>query len=128
MPINRWIASVGHRGEVDRMIDIGIAFDSLYLGDNERRDLGEKLAVRASRYLCTNATDRQELCGYFKRIYNNRSGAVHRGVLREGTSPQEKEEFIREAQSLCLQTIKFAIAQGIPLGGKEWEVWKEVES
>lgn len=127
VPINRWIASVGHRDEVDRMIDIGIAFDSLYLEDNERGSLGDKLANRASRYLCSNEKEQQELCGLFKRIYNNRSGAVHRGVLREGKTPQEKEDFIRRAQSLCLQTIKMAIARGKPQDGKEWEDWKEVE-
>ena len=128
VPINRWIASVGQRHEVDRMIDLGIAFDSLYLEDNDRGSLGDKLADRASRYLCNNKTERQKLYGHFKRIYNNRSGAVHRGVLREGPTPQEKEDFIRDAQSLCLQTIKIAIARGIPQNSKEWETWKAVGS
>ena len=121
VPIDRWIASVGQRHEVDRMIDLGIAFDSLYLEDDERGSLGDKLADRASRYLGNSRTERQELRGRFKRIYNNRSGAVHRGVLREGLTPEEKEDFIRDAQTLCLQTIKIAIAQGIPHTSKEWE-------
>ena len=128
VPINRWIASVGQRHEVDRMIDLGIAFDSLYLEDDERGSLGEKLADRASRYLSNNKTERQKLYGHFKRIYNNRSGAVHRGALREGTTLQEKEDFIRDAQSLCLHTIKIAIARGIPQNSKEWETWKAVGS
>lgn len=121
VPIDRWIASVGQRYEVDRMIDLGIAFDSLYLEDGERGSLGDKLADRASRYLGNSQTERQELHGGFKRIYNNRSGAVHRGVLREGLTPEEKEDFIRDAQALCLQTIKIAIARGIPHTSKEWE-------
>ena len=123
VPITRWITSIGQRDEVDRMIDVGIALDALFVDDGERRDLTRKFAQRASSYLGKDETERQVLYSYFQEIYNNRSGAVHRGVLRKEGTSEEKGEFIRGAQSLCLRSIKTAIARGIPQNATEWETW-----
>ena len=123
VPITRWITSVGQRDEVDRMIDLGIALDALFLDDGERWNLTQKFAHRASCYLGEDKTQRQELYSFFEEIYNNRSGAVHRGVLRKEGTSEEIKEFIRGAQSLCLRSIKTAIARGIPQNAKEWETW-----
>ena len=123
VPITRWITSVGQRDEVDRMIDLGIALDALFLDDGERWNLTQKFAHRASCYLGEDKTERQELYSFFEEIYNNRSGAVHRGVLRKEGTSEEIKEFIRGAQSLCLRSIKTAIARGIPQNAKEWETW-----
>ena len=123
VPITRWITSVGQRDEVDRMIDVGIALEALFLDDDERGQLTQKFAQRASWYLGEDKTDREVLHSYFEEVYDNRSGAVHRGVLRKKGTSEDREEFIRGAQSICLQSIKTAIARGIPENAKEWEAW-----
>ena len=123
VPITRWITSVGQRDEVDRMIDLGIALETLFLDDDVRTNLTHEFAQRASCYLGEDKTDRQELYSRFEEIYNNRSGAVHRGVLRKEGTSEEREEFIRGVQSICLRSIKTAIARDIPKNGKEWEAW-----
>ena len=124
VPITRWITSVGQRDEVDRMIDLGIAFESLFLDDCERWNLSKKLADRASWYLGEDKTHRQELFSYFDQIYDNRSGAVHRGVVRKEGTSEEIEQFINGVQSLCLRSIKKAITRGIPQTEPEWKAWK----
>ena len=123
VPITRWITSAGQRDEVDRMIDLGIALEALFLDDDESWKVTQKFAQRASLYLGEGKSNREELYSYFEEIYNNRSGAVHRGVLRKEGTSEEIEAFIRGAQSLCLQSIKTAIQRGIPQNSKEWEAW-----
>ena len=123
VPITRWITSVGPRDEVDRMIDLGIALETLFLDDDVREKLTHVFARRASCYLGGGKADRQELYSRFQEIYNNRSGAVHRGVLRKEGTSEEREEFISDVQSLCLRSIKTAIARDLPQNSKEWESW-----
>ena len=55
----------------------------LFLDDGERWNLTQKFAQRASCYLGEDKTERQELYSFFEEIYNNRSGAVHRGISTE---------------------------------------------
>ena len=123
VPITRWITSVGQRDEVDRMIDLGIALEALYLGNRDNQELRFKLALRASWHLGKNKTNRQELFRRFRQIYDYRSQAVHRGVFLEKRTSAEREEFIKGAQELCLRSIKTAIAQRMPKNDKEWEAW-----
>ena len=123
VPITRWITSAGQRDEVDRMIDLGIALEALFLDAEESRNVTQKFAQRASSYLGEDKTERQELHSYFEEIYNNRSGAVHRGVLRKEGTSEEREGFIKGVQSISLRSIKTAIARGIPQNSKEWEAW-----
>ena len=108
---------------MDRMIDLGIALEALFLDDGESWKVTQKFAQRASSYLGEGKSNREDLYSYFEEIYNNRSGAVHRGVLRKEGTSEEIEAFIRGAQSLCLQSIKTAIERGIPQNSKEWEAW-----
>ena len=123
IPITRWITSVGQRDEVDRMIDLGVALETLFLDDDVRTNITHEFSRRASCYLGESKADRQELYARFEEIYNNRSGAVHRGVLRKEGTSEDREEFIRGVQSICLRSIKNAIARDIPQNAKEWESW-----
>ena len=52
IPIGRLITSLGQRDDTDRMIDLGIAFESLYLGGSDSRSkIRLRFARRASQYL-----------------------------------------------------------------------------
>ena len=118
VPINRWISSVGLREQTDQMIDLGIALEALYLG-GERSELGFKLAIRASWLLGHNKTERHKLLGIFRDIYKYRSDAVHQGTFMSRRGPEERDEVIKQAQDLCLRSIKKVIRQcQIP----NWEI------
>ena len=130
IPINRWIKSHIKHGlvdkmidwevppedvasspttsDVDKMIDLGIAFESLYLSGSSNLSLD--LRNRASEYLAGNQDEPEKLKEMFKEAYNWRSKAVHDGTLgakdveigEESVTPLE---FIKQVQDLCRRSI-----------------------
>ena len=111
VPITRWAKSLGLGDATDQMIDLGIAFEALYLG-NSRDELSFRFALRASWYLGQNGADRQRLFPIFRNIYSNRSTAVHAGNFMERASDDDKWKFIEQAQSLCRKSIVKIIKAG----------------
>ena len=115
VPITRWRKSMEQRDATDSMIDLGIAFESLYLkGLNS--ELAFRFQLRAAWYLGRDQIERKALMEEFHRIYHYRSQAVHTGVLTPSASVAGKQvsmmEFIRRSQDLCSQSIKRVIHQG----------------
>ena len=115
VPINRWILSKADRDEVDRIIDLGIALEALYVPDGGG-DTTYKFAIRAARYLGKDKRDREDLLVKFKQIYNCRSKAVHAGLvdttIKFGGEKIDWRTFIAHAQDLCLQSIKKILDEG----------------
>ena len=109
IPIDRWIKSKTGGNIVDRMIDLGIAFEALYVPDSGRGEIRFKLAVRAAWNLGKDKDDRNKLLTKFKQIYDHRSNAVHSGKLDEkvkfGGERIPISEFIKKAQDLCWESI-----------------------
>ena len=131
IPINRWIKShllqsamvdkmidpeISHEKiaeapttrDVDKMIDLGIAFESMYLSSVSK--LSHHLSSRASKYLVENQDEQEELKEMFKEIYNWRSKAVHEGAFPEkdvkiGEKSVTPSEFIKQTQDLCRRSI-----------------------
>ena len=127
IPIDRWIKSKLSRqiksktdkSSVDTMIDLGVAFESLFVPPKvpgKPRKISHNLSNNASRYLGTDKTSQEELKAKLKKIYECRCDAVHEGKLDaevkvEGnTIPMSK--FIAEAQDLCCKSIKKILNTG----------------
>ena len=108
IPIDRWIKSGTNKLVVDRMIDLGIALEALYLLDGER-GITLTLSLRAAWHLGKDKEHRKELLTKFRDIYKCRSNAVHNGQLDEtarfGGEHIPILEFIARAQDLCRQSI-----------------------
>ena len=111
IPIDRWIKSKTSANSVDRMIDLGIAFEALYLSDiSETTELSFRLRLRASWFLGKGKAHQRELMKDFSQIYEWRSKVVHTGKLPNKTkrtpfTQKEIREFIEKAQDLCRQSI-----------------------
>ena len=107
IPIDRWIKSKTNKNPVDKMIDLGIAFEALYV--SRRNKISRQLCRRASWHLGKDKEDRKVLMTEFKAIYNCRCDAVHEGKLGEevkvGTEFVPTSEFIARAQGLCRESI-----------------------
>ena len=107
IPIDRWVMSKTNRSPVDKMIDLGIALEALYVTSKE--DIGKKLRHRASWYLGENPADQQELETEFEAIYNYRSRAVHEGKFDKEVEIQGQRmpisEFIESVQDRCRRSI-----------------------
>lgn len=89
------------------MIDLGVAFESLYL--SRRGNKSQRSQKRASRYLGIDKANRNTLEKVFKKIYDLRSSAVHEGKLppnvKIGGACVPISEFIKQAQDLSQQSI-----------------------
>lgn len=125
IPINRWIESKVHKDPVDKMIDLGTAFESLFLPSHTINQLTFQFCLRASWHLGKCKEDREKLMDEFKAIYTLRSQAVHNGELpkkikiRKGESVPTSE-LIPRAQNLCLDSIKKILED------REYPDWKSL--
>ena len=81
IPIDRWIKSKTHQGYVDRMIDLGIAFESFYLR-GIRDELSFRFRLRASLYLENGVPQRRLLKKKLRQIYDIRSRQFTKGQCR----------------------------------------------
>ncbi len=111
IPINRWIKSKTSTNPVDKIIDLGIALESLYLPKNNVEQLSFQFRLHAAWHLSKDKADRKMLIDEFKAIYTLRSKAVHNGEvpdkikIRKGEEPIATTTFISKAQDLCRDSI-----------------------
>ena len=118
IPINRWARSKANKDPVDKIIDLGIALEALYLSEGTREQLTLQFRLRASWYLGRDKEHRKRLMDEFKAIYDLRSQAVHSGVIpekikiRKGEGRTATSEFIPKAQDLCRQSILKILEDG----------------
>ena len=116
IPIDRWIKSKGPASYVDKMIDLGIALESLYLGGIKGAEVRFRFSLRASWHLSETRNERIDMMKTFKQIYDQRSNAVHTGVLPEEVTVDGARiptyEFVTQAQDLCAMSLKKVINDG----------------
>ena len=114
--IDRWIKSKTSQADIDCMIDLGIALESLYLPKNNREQLTYQFRFHASKYLGKDIEHRKDLLEEFKNIYTCRSTAVHGGTLKETVTikkvPTSISLFIEKAQDLCRDSILKILKDG----------------
>ena len=119
IPIDRWIKSKASGNLVDKMIDLGIALESLYVPakvPGKSRKIVYNLKKNASRYLGTNKDNQEKLEKKFKVIYDCRCDAVHEGRLEDSVTIDNEtipvSELITKAQDLCRQSIMKILEDG----------------
>ena len=127
IPIDRWMKSTTQQGYVDKMIDLGIAFESFFL-----RGIGQEVTfrftLRGSLYLGEGIEERSQLKRELEQFYRYRSRAVHEGTLPDyvkvnGESVRTRL-FIERSQELFKLSLLKVIESGhlpdwstIELGG-----------
>ena len=108
IPIDRWIKSKTSGDSEDKIIDLVIAFEALYVPDAGESTF--KFAVRASWHLGEDRENRTKLFEVFKELYKCRSKVVHGGELKENVTiegePVPIDKFIIRGQDLCRDSIE----------------------
>lgn len=118
VPIQRLNQARRRQQLADKAIDLGIAFEALFLGDqSEREQLALVFRLRGAWYLGRDKDDRAKLVNTFRAVYSCRSMAVHTGKLGSdvevsGRGRVETTVFLGEADALCVQAISKVIGQG----------------
>ena len=113
VPIERWMTSLTESDPIHKIIDLGIAFESLYVPDSQG-ELSMRFALHAAWHLGKSKAERMELRRQFKDIYAARSDVVHTGRLRgdRAKSTFDVQEFVRNAQELCWRGITSILDSG----------------
>ena len=118
IPIDRWIQSKAGENPIDKIIDLAIAFESIYLTDRDgNSELSFQFRLRASWFLGKDVLHRQELMKDFRKIYEWRSKVVHTGKIPNKTkktpfTQEDINEFIKNAQDLCRDSIMKIVEDG----------------
>ena len=111
IPMNRIIESGSRPSNIDKIINLGIALECLYLPDADQ-ELTFKLCTRGAWHLGHDNISRELLMKQFKAIYNLRSKAVHVGEFPKKV--KDADSLIGTAQQLCLQSIEKIMEHGFP--------------
>ena len=118
IPINRWIKSKTYKDSIDKIIDLGIALEALYLPKDTIDQLSFQFRLHASWHLGKDKEDRELLLHEFKAIYTLCSKAVHNGEvpekiqIRKGEERIDTSQFIPRAKDLCRQSIMKILEDG----------------
>ena len=121
IPIDRWIKSRAEDNPIDKIIDLGIALESLYLSAiDSKNEIRFRFSLHAAWHLGKDKEQRKTLMKEFKAIYDWRSTAVHTGKLpkkengkrKKPHTEEEVREFITRAQDLCRRSIIKILKKG----------------
>ena len=117
-PIERWMESGVEKSLADRVIDLGIALESLYVDDGGD-SISYRLSVRAARHLRNDLESRKKVKWQMTRAYRLRSGVAHRNIVSsKGMTYKGRqysaEELVGEARDLCREGIIRALEEGVP--------------
>ena len=122
--IDRWSKSKMVKSDEDKMIDLGIALEILFMHDpihNPNRssyngEIRYRFSIRGAWLLAENAVERKVLFKEFRKIYDSRSTAVHRGELVGKLKVHGRSvlvhEFVRHAQDLAMMALLKVIDNG----------------
>lgn len=123
IPISRLIASHGSRSLPDRIVDLSIALESIYVNESGG-ELQYRLSVRAAKHLGKDVEDRLRIYNDLKTFYSKlRSQVIHRGYVpstlkMSDDQPMSPEEALKRVQELCSQAIREIMTHGFP----DWEM------
>ena len=96
---------------VDRAIDLGICLEALFLNDRAKRF---RLRRRASRYLATDAKERERISDAMEVLYGLRSDAVHTGRLDLDKEGVPVSTWLEYGTDLAATTLRKMIREGVP--------------
>ena len=106
--IDRWIKSKASGNDVDRIIDLGIALEALYVTRKDK--IERQFCHRASLYLAEDVASPEKL----EAIYKYRSDVVHNRRFGEEVEAQSVSvsKLVKSAQCLCRKSILSIVNEG----------------
>ncbi len=113
VPMQRLNTAMRRRSSVDSAIDLGIALESIFLGD-EVDELSFRLRVRAARWLGATPDERGKVSALIRDLYVARSKAVHRGQVPASIKNRPTAELLEDGYRLTATALVALIRSGDP--------------
>jgi hypothetical protein len=122
IPLARLNQALWHSKQVDKAIDLGIALEALLISEGTKEQLSLTFGLRGAWLLGDTSDSRVKLFEEFKNIYDIRSRAVHRGIVKPIEKLNNKDivvgELLDRGFDYCRRVIYKIICDGkFP----EWE-------
>lgn len=130
--IKRWSSVFSTGDPIDKMIDLRIAFEALYLEDGNKGEAGFRLSNRAAWHLGTGVEHRKQLHKFFRTFYDQSSSSVHSENIKDNkirnATNLDRTEFITKSQDFCRDAIlKFLKSKSLPTKGEDWSnYWSNI--
>ncbi len=102
LAIDRWVRSKGPRELADRLIDLRIALEALFLGGGDKGEIRFRLATRGAWYLGSDPQERTRIARELRSAYDTASKVIHAGSVAQDS---EDWSVLRSAQDLCRKAI-----------------------
>lgn len=118
IPIERYRNSKTRRYLIDKSIELGIAYESIFLSDSRNsHSKSKKLKDRASEFLTEEGFDKNRIIKIINKMYDIRSDAVHEGKIKKENYLIEGKrmyvyEILSEAEMLFRIALKKLISKG----------------
>ena len=116
IPIGRMITAMRRESLVDEAIDLGIALESVFLGElsDDRTELGFQLRIRGSRWLGGNYGQRMRVYRLLRGLYKARSIAVHTGQLPASVDGSGTRELLNQGYEVTSQALALLVQKAAP--------------
>jgi hypothetical protein len=110
VPIDRLNQAQRRIDIADRIIDLGIAIEAIFLRDSSgTTELSYRVRVRAARFLRIEPMERDQVFNQFGNLYELRSRAVHDGQIK---ATSKNIEMIRQGTAIIAESLMKLIDKG----------------
>lgn len=120
-----------HPEDPERLLDVGIAFEAIFLNDGKDKELGYRLRLRAARFLHERFDDRNATFEVLKRLYDARSEIAH--GASESVTPAKRAQYASTLET-ALQLLRLALREVLDGRGPEGlseaatrDWWRKIE-
>ncbi|UFJ42273.1 hypothetical protein LOK74_07210 [Brevibacillus humidisoli] len=101
VPFRRYLLSLERENWEDRLLDLWIALESLFVPDGKKGEITYKVRMRTAYYFADTREQRKRLSDFIKHSYNHRSEIVHSGKSPE-TGVSEEVQTLAELVRITL--------------------------
>jgi len=124
-PLRRFTFAAERALPEDKIVDLVIAAESLFLGDIKPSDRGElrfRLSTRVALLLGETVAERKQIFAFMRRAYDARSGLAHGGSAGEKNlravdgKPVSAAEFASALEDVIRRALQLAVQR---LAGRE---------
>lgn len=109
--IHRWIKSKGESSTQNRLIELRIALEALYLKD-VGGEMSYRIATRGAWHLGGNQEERRTTFSILRNVYDLASKVVHARNI--GDTDEKQNKILEDGQDVCRRGILMVLKQNEP--------------
>jgi hypothetical protein len=119
--------------DAEKLLDLAIAFESIYLNDGETKELTYRLSLRVARLLGNSVDERYEIFNIIKDLYKYRSKVAHGENLDslKNSDAERLNKVLKNAPIILRKSIikilSFNELKGLKDNAKIAEWWSKLE-